>query len=390
MPPDHVPDQLTDGASERVSDRLHAWVEIDLGALVRNARRIAARAGVPVLPMIKADAYGLGAVRVARALEIVHPWGYGVATVEEGAELRRAGITRPILLATPLLPVGIEAAHAARLTPGLGDPDVIEAWVAATGNAPWHLAIDTGMSRNGIRWDAVGEIGPLLRRAPPAGAYTHFLAAEADDASVASQTARFTAAVGALPARPPILHAENSAAVERLSGTSSWSLVRPGIVLYGVGTRERDIADGPEPVVALHARVVEVRTIRAGETVSYGGSFRAAGPMRIATVAAGYADGYRRAFSNVGQAIIQGRRTRVVGIVTMDMTMLDVSDVACAVGDVVTLLGTPPAEGRAAGRGVAAGIDIRAAARAAGLLPYEVLTGLRHRLRRVYLDPPPG
>lgn len=393
-------------------DTWRAWIEVDLGALVRNARSLGTHAGVPLLPMVKADAYGLGAVAVARALEAVRPWGYGVATIEEGAELRAAGIERPIIIFTPILPGEIAATHAARLTPALGRAEMITAWARGTAGAPWHSAIDTGMGRSGARWDGVAAMASSLAAFPPQGACTHFSAADRDDGSLERQTLRFVTALDALPARPPVLHAENSAAIERLGARSMWTVVRPGLFLYGVGSCEPGSArahqaDGdtrhegnapptahgemmaPEPVVAMRARVVDVRTIEAGDTVSYWGTYRAEGTRRIATVPVGYADGYRRAFGNIGHAILRGCRVAVVGVVTMDMTMLDVSDVVCAIGDVVTLLGPAPGAAQPGTDPVpAASIDLSDAARSAGLSPYELLTGLRLRLPRVHVGVP--
>src|SRR6478672_6758889 len=169
-----------------------AWVEIDLGALCRNGAAVAARAGVPLLPMVKADGYGLGGLRAALALESLQPWGYGVATVTEGHELRRGGITRPIIVFTPILRTEIDALRRADLTPALGDPAVIESW-ARTGR-PWHLQIDTGMGRAGMRWDAVAKHRALLERAQPTGVFTHFHSAELDDGSRDEQEQRFAAA----------------------------------------------------------------------------------------------------------------------------------------------------------------------------------------------------
>src|SRR5688500_2540002 len=155
------------------SGQRRAWVDIDLGALQRNALAIAARAGVPLLPMVKADAYGLGAVAVARALESVEPWGYGVATLEEGADLRGAGIARRIMVFTPLDRDEMRDARALSLIPALSRADSI-GWWAGLGDAPWHLAVDTGMSRAGVRWDEVHALRDSLRSAPPEGAFTHF------------------------------------------------------------------------------------------------------------------------------------------------------------------------------------------------------------------------
>ena len=348
-----------------------AWVEIDLGALCRNGAAVAARAGVPLLPMVKADGYGLGGLRTALALESLQPWGYGVATVTEGDELRRGGITRPVVVFTPILRTEIDALRRGDLTPALGDPAVIESW-ARTGR-PWHLQVDTGMSRAGLRWDLVGEHRDLLARARPEGVFTHFHSAELDDASRDLQEERFAHALAALPERPALVHAENGPAVERRA-PSPWSICRPGIFLYGVAG-----VDGgpmsPEPVVSVRARIVELRTIADGETVSYDATWRADGTRRIATVPVGYADGYRRNLSNRGSALLGGQRIPVAGRVTMDMTMFDVTDTDAALGDVVTLLGRDGGDV----------ITVSEMAKAADLSAYEVLTGLRLRLPRRYV-----
>src|SRR5213075_313648 len=185
------------------------------------------------LPMIKADAYGLGAEAAVRALDRLDPWGYGIATFAEGAELRRLGVTRPIVVFTPLLEEDLARARSARLTPTLGFPTEIEAWRAAGGGA-WHLAIDTGMSRAGIPWREVREVRHLVELLPPEGAFTHFHSAELDDGTLERQETLFRGALASLPSRPRLLHTANSAAIAR-QGRSEWDLVRPGIFLYGVG-----------------------------------------------------------------------------------------------------------------------------------------------------------
>jgi alanine racemase len=322
--------------------------------------------------MVKADAYGLGAVPVARALETLNPWGYGVATIEEGEELRAAGIERPIVVFTPVLAEDLAAARAARLTLSLSDGAEIARW-AALGGA-WHLSIETGMNRGGVRWDEVDRLLPTLRAHPPEGAFTHFHSSERADGSREEQERRFANAIARLPARPSVLHCENSPALER-GGASPWSVVRPGVFLYGVGcASDADIR--PEPVAALRARVVALRKIEDGETVSYFATYRAVGRRTIATLSVGYADGYRRSLSNRGSALVHGRRAPVAGVVTMDMTMIDVTDVPCEVGDVVTLLGRDGDEE----------IAIEAMGLASDLSPYELLTGLRLRLARTYTD----
>ena len=353
------------------SGQRRAWVDIDLGALQRNALSIAARAGVPILPMVKADAYGLGAIAVARALESVDPWGYGVATVEEGAELRGAGITRRILVFTPLDEGDLRHARLLSLTPALSHADTIRRW--AQGGGAWHLAIDTGMSRAGIRWDDVHTLRDALLTFPPEGAFTHFHSADRVDGSIELQEGRFRDAVAKLPSRPPVLHTENGAAIEQ-RGRSPWDIARPGIFLYGVGCGG---AIAPEPVVHLRSRVVDIRSLRDGETVSYLASYRAVGERRIATLAIGYADGVRRALSNRGSALLNGVLAPIAGIVTMDMTMIDVTEVpACSVGDIATLIGTDSGKT----------LDVGGVAHTADLSPYELLTGLRGRLHREYGD----
>ncbi|HEY7877253.1 MAG TPA: alanine racemase C-terminal domain-containing protein, partial [Gemmatimonadaceae bacterium] len=198
---------------------------------------------------------------------------------------------------------------------------------------------------------------------------------ERDDGSLQEQEGRFEDALACLPSRPPLVHAENSAALAR-TRRSRWSLGRPGVFLYGVGSGDGALVQ-PEPVVRLCARIAELRTVREGETVSYGATYRARGERRIATLPLGYADGYRRALGNRGQALVGGRLARVAGIVTMDMTMIDVTGVECAVGDVVTLIG----------RDGEHELSVEAVANAGELSPYELLTGLRARLPRRYVDP---
>lgn len=347
-----------------------AWVDIDLGALLRNGAAVAAQAGVPILPMVKADAYGLGAVRVARTLERLDPWGYGVATVAEGEELRRAMITRPIVIFTPIFMEDFDGAVRANLTPSLGNAASIERWRET--RRPWQLGIDTGMNRAGVQWDEVGALSDLLRTFPPEGVFTHFHSAERSDGSRKVQEERFARALAALPIPPAMIHTENSPAVEHGS-TSTHTVARPGVFLYGVGSGNSPHIV-PEPVVGLRARVIDLRTVPDGDTVSYDATYVAKGPRRIATLAVGYADGYRRAFSNRAAVLLHGHRVPVAGLVTMDMTMIDVTGVPCEIGDVATLIGT---DGDAS-------IEIGELAAVGDISPYELLTGLRSRVPKRY------
>ncbi|MFL5499375.1 MAG: alanine racemase [Gemmatimonadaceae bacterium] len=355
---------------------MRAQVEIDLGAVQRNAAAVARRAAVPLLPMVKADAYGLGAAEVVRALDRLNPWGYGVATVTEGEELRQHGVTRPVIVFTPLLESDLERARMARLTPSLGFPSEIDIWRRA-GAGAWHLAIDTGMSRAGIPWRHIHELRHFVELLPPEGAFTHFHSAELDDGTLELQEQLFREALAQLPSRPRLLHTANSAAIAR-QGRSEWDLVRPGIFLYGVGSG-RSAGIQPEPVVHLRAPIVEIRDLQAGDTVGYDATLRVDRPARIATLAVGYADGYPRALGGVGSVLVGGTLAPVAGIVTMDMTMIDVTTVRCDVGDIVTLIGR-------AGDTV---LTVERVADDAGLSPYELLTGLRSRVERTYVGAQP-
>jgi alanine racemase len=351
--------------SESSQPHPRAWVDVDLGALVRNAERLRARAGVPLLPMVKADAYGLGMLPVARALRAVEPWGFGVATVAEGEALRADGFGERVVVFTPLLEDELPAAAAAGLTPTLGDPRTIAAWAAT--RAAWHLTIDTGMQR-GLRWDTVGAQRALLAAHPPEGVFTHYHSPDRDPESVREQDRRFAAAVERLPQPPAFTHTDNSAAIVRRTGQPH-ALVRPGVFLYGVGSwAELD----PEPVVTVTARVLELHDVPAGESVSYGATWRAPRAARIATLGIGYADGYRRSLSSQGAVAVGNARAPVVGLINMDLTLVDVTGLDVAVGDRATLIGEAP------------GLQVADVAAAGGLSPYELLTGLRQRLPRRY------
>lgn len=354
----------------KASSMTRAWVEIDLGALVRNGERFASAAKVPIVPMVKADAYGLGAVRAARALQALQPWAFDIATIEEGEELRRAGIQERLLMFSPMLPMQFDAARRARITPVLGDADAISRW-SSSGEA-WHLMIDTGMNRAGVAWRDLASVSAIAAKHPPEGVCTHFHSAQLPDGTRAEQERRFAEAVASLPFTPRYVHADNSAAIEHRA-PSPFSLARPGIFLYGVGSGHGATLE-PDPVVALRARVVEVRVVHEGDTVSYDATWRAPRAGRIATLTIGYADGYRRHLGNRAQVLLHGKRVPVVGVVTMDMTMIDVTDHPCDVGDIVTLIGRDESEL----------LRVADVAQAGGLSPYELLTGLRNRIPRVY------
>jgi alanine racemase len=299
-----------------------------------------------------------------RALEPLDPWGYGVATVEEGVELRAQGVSRPILVFTPLSPALVLPHVAHDLRPVIGDVGALHAWLAA-GSRPFHLEVDTGMSRSGFRWDSDLSWKELLSGQPGfEGAFTHFHSAETDPASVEQQWHRFQTVLQALPVRPPLTHAANSAAA--LHGPIyAGSLVRPGIFLYGGEAGGHT----PRPVVSLRCRVVAFRQVRPGDTVSYGATWTAPRDTRVATLAIGYADGVPRTLGNQGLVEVNGRLAPILGRVTMDFIMTEV-DGSCQFGDVATVFG-----------GL---VSLDEQARRAGTIAYELLTAMGPRIPRRY------
>ena len=363
-----------------------AWVEIDLDALTRNAERIHARARRPLIAVVKADAYGHGAPVVSAQLR---RWslganrlhGFGTATIDEAIVLRKhfnadvdvADRQPNILCCTPLLPAELQEALHHAIMPALHHAEEI-AWWHANNGASWHLSIDTGMQRAGIRWDRAGLLREIVDRHPPAAVFTHFHSADVNDGSREEQEARFAQACTALgfDAKPDIArHLDNSAAIA-MRGKSDASYVRPGLALYGGGaTRQLPL----EPIATIRARVLDVHEVENGESVSYNATWRAEGRRTIATVGLGYADGYRRAFSNRTRALLHGTPVPIAGRVTMDMTMFDVTGVSCAVGDVVTLLG----------RDDAVTITPEELGEAAGLSVYELFVGQKLRMPRQYV-----
>ena len=332
---------------------------MDLAALVANARSVETAAGARLLPMVKANAYGLGAVPIARALEALDPWGFGVATVGEAVELREAGIARPVVVFTPATADQRDRYASLDLTAVLDDPAVAQLW-----GQRHHLEVDTGMSRCGLRWD-----DPRLASWPTehlGGAFTHFHSADVAPESVSTQWNRFREALRRLPSRPALVHAAGSAAAWRLG--ERLDLVRPGVFLYG-GMHAGDLTP-PRPVATLRAPVVSVRRIAAGDTVSYAATWTATRATTIATLGIGYADGVPRAVEGRAAAVLGGARRPLVGRVTMDFVMVDAGDAPVSVGETATLIGD--------------GVSVAEFAAWAGSNTYEVLARLGARLDRVY------
>jgi alanine racemase len=364
-----------------------AWVEIDLGALRDNFRAVREAAGPRpgIIPMVKADGYGLGAERVVRTLDPLEPWGYGVATADEGAALRQIGVRRPVVVFGPLAPQAVRTAAEAGLTASISDIASLERWVAAAeapGPLDFHVEVDTGMGRAGFDWRETPEWGRAVRERCGesvrwTGVYTHFHGADsADPTASGAQWERFRDALNQLPvSREDLLvHASNSAAAMRWPAFAA-DAVRPGIFLYG-GHPALDAADvaAPKPVAAVRSRLVLVRDVPPGSTVGYGATHVARGWERWGTLGIGYGDGLPRRLGNRGAGLLHGRLVPFVGRISTDLTVVDITGVPDArVGDVVTLIG----------RDGEAEITLDEVAAQAETISYEILTGLRPRLPRV-------
>ena len=344
--------------------------------------RDAAGDSAAVIPMVKANAYGLGVRETVAVLEAEEPYGYGVATVEEGLEVRALGVERPVLVMTPSPASSLPAAVDGGLTPCLSDLESLRALAEEAARrgrgATFHMEVDTGMGRAGLDWRSASTWGrevAALAAAPLrwGGCYTHFHSADEAAGTIDRQWARLREAVAhlSLPADAWV-HACNSAAVLRRPQYAA-SAVRPGIFLYG-GSSAPDLPR-PAPVVAVRARITLVRDVPSGSSLGYGATHIARGRERWATVAIGYGDGLPRALGNHGHALVRGRRVSLVGRTSMDVTVVEISRVPDArPGDVVTFIGPDQDEE----------ITVEEVADRAGTINYEVLTGLTGRLPRIW------
>jgi alanine racemase len=380
------------GSERRGAHGRPTCAEIDLDALASNFREVRALvgAGVRVMCVVKADAYGHGARECARRLEAEGADWFAVALPEEGIELRDARVAKPILCLEGFWEGQAALCVQARLTPIVFRLDTAEAFDRAASDAgvsaEVHVKIDTGMNRLGVRADDAAEFAARLRdfkNIRVGGLLTHF--ASADETAAAEftrdQVARFNAAAATFRAQghePTVEHLSNSAATFA-EPVARGGMVRPGGVLYGMW---RDVLrpsnDPPpplRPVMALRTRVTLLKRARAGETLGYGRTHALARDSLIATLPVGYADGYRRALSNCGRVVVRGTFAPVVGRVSMDLTIIDVTDVPdVSEDDAVTLIGS---DGESS-------ITAEEIARDAGTISYEITCGIGARVPREY------
>jgi alanine racemase len=371
------------------------WVEISLSRLRRNFERAQQLAGSrQIMSVVKADAYGHGAVQVARCLSSCGVGWFGVATVEEALELRAAGIENPILLLGGLYMSDPAHLIEYNLTPSISSTMRLDTYAECARRygkpIEFHLKVDSGLGRLGLPRDRVKSFVEHYRELEGLqlkGLFTHLASAED---LVASQTEeqgeRFSEALAQireLDVSPEWIHVSNSAAL--LTGrVFPENLVRIGALLYGycmplVVPPGQALPKVPEfePVLSFKSRIVYMKDIPSGTPLGYSASFFARRPSRIATVPVGYADGLSHALSNRGYAIVRGRRARIVGSISMDLTLLDVTDIpGTDIADEVILIGE-------SGQAAITAVEV---AQLLDTVPYEILCSIGKRVPRIYVD----
>jgi alanine racemase len=373
------------------------WAEISLPALRHNFRTLQQLVGpeVTVCAVVKADAYGLGAAECARALEKEGATWFGVTSTEEGVQLRQTGLAGRILLMAGFWRGEEEAVIQHDLTPAVWDRSHMELLAFAAGKTkgkrqpvPVHLKVDTGMARLGVDLQDLPAFASAFKSAPPLaleGCFTHLASSEAlDDAATNAQIGRFEDAIMVLKdsgLSPVYYHMANSGAIAARRNT--WkNMVRPGLALYGYslpisGAVDNSVELPLQPVLSWKTRIISLREVAANQPLGYNGAYVTQAPAKIAVLPVGYADGLSRQLSSRGRVIVRGDYAAVVGNISMDLTLIDVTAVlGVEIGDEVLLLGA------AGARSVTAWDH----ARLSRTIPYEVLCNISKRVARQYVE----
>lgn len=361
---------------------------IDLAALAHNLSQIRRRLShdCAIMAVVKANAYGHGAGKVAHALVRSGVTRLAVASVEEAVALREDGITAAIVVLADVLDRRVQDLFDFGLTPVISDqrllPTLAKAAEARNQALSIHIKVDTGMGRLGFSPSDLAALFHALsawKSLRIEGFMTHLADSDGEDSShTEEQLKRFEGLIEQVQQRGikmPIVHVANSAAIIRYP-RSHFSQVRPGIMLYGYHTLPQNVPCPPlKQILSLHTTVMQLRTIKPGEAVSYNRTFVAKRPSTIAVLPIGYADGYNRRLSNTGRVLIRGQRAPIAGLVCMDMTMIDVTDIpSVQVGDPVTLIGRD-------GENAIWADDL---AKWTGTIPYEILCAIGPRIPRQY------
>lgn len=369
-------------------NRFPAWVEIDLDAARRNFERIRGMLppGVEILFVVKADAYGHGAVSLSRLAAECGVSILGVATVDEGRELRRAGIALPILVLSPVLVRELDWALESDLAVTASSLEFAEAANDAANRkgtiCRMHVEVDTGMGRTGLPEECAFDVISEMVSLPYVhleGIFTHFPVSDSDDAYTEAQVASFKKLVERLASGGTdfrYVHCANSAAIINFP-SSYFNLVRPGLLVYGhTSNPTLRLRTDVEPIMSFKARIVLIRDMPAGASVSYGRTFITDKPIRMGIVPVGYGHGLSHRLSNRGRILVKGRLAPIIGRVTMDMSMIDLSEFPdVQVGDEVVIFG----------RQGSGEITLDEVADCEGTLNYEVLCRISKRVPRIYI-----
>ncbi|MCH8541591.1 MAG: alanine racemase [Opitutales bacterium] len=377
---------------QRNSLPLRCWAEIDLAALEGNIRKIRKVLPDPVkyVAVVKADAYGHGVHQTVARLMHSGVDLFAVANIHEAAQIREMGSGWPILLLSALLPEEDEYALELQVTPTISSVEEAHRLAdrARSQNRTWgfHLKIDTGMGRLGVWHEEVINLWQVIKETPELrleGVYTHFSSADSDPDFTKRQRELFLAAIKALGVHedPSVLiHADNSAGLESFSHKSPFNAVRVGLLQFGILPYPNSLLARvePRPTFRFITRVSLVKTLPPETPVSYGQSFRTRDKTKVAILSAGYGDGLPRAMGNRGAVLIGGERCPIIGNVTMDQTMVDVTHLdSVTAGDEVVLIGRQ-GKGR---------IEIEEFSEWAKTIPWEVLTSVTKRVARLYQTP---
>lgn len=381
-----APEQtVTDSTAQPLADvtrGLDAWIEVDLDALTANAERLRAEvAPAEIIAVVKANAYGAGASGVARALAAAGVGRFAVAWVDEALALRRAGIREPILVLGHTNEAAAAAAVLAGVTLSCDSLALGRAISRAAAEhglmARVHILVDTGLHRDGVMPEEAIDLAEALRGLPNLeveGLSTHMANADEPDDSFSDEQQERFAGVFSRLAWIPYRHTANSATALRRP-EFRFDGVRVGLALHGI-LPENTAGDGLRPILQLKARVIRVVEVAPGEGASYGLTWRAARPSRLALIPVGYADGWRRALGNRGEVLIGGRRCPMVGRVCMDQFLVDITDVIDAsAGSEAVLIGRQGSDAIAA----------EEVARLLDTIPWEVLAGLQGRVPRLFV-----
>ncbi|PRP93813.1 Alanine racemase [Enhygromyxa salina] len=378
-----------DRRQPRIVEVRPTWAAIDASALAHNLRRVAAHVGprCRVLAVVKADGYGHGAIDSARVFVEAGAWGLAVSLIEEGVELRQAGVRAPVLVLGGVHPGSEDVVVHGSLTPVVWAPQHLQLLAAAVRRSgaerlPIHIKIDTGMSRLGVLPPDLSALLDYYETHAASelhieGVMTHLACADDPDDTSTSRTQleRFGACLAMLGERgihPSIRHVCNSAGLVRFAD-AHLDMVRPGIAIYGAASSAAVELAGLRMGMSVHSRLLGIRELPAGARVSYGHRQTLARDTRLGILPVGYGDGYPRNMSGRAEVLIRGHRCPIVGNVTMDLSMVDVTDLPDArEGERVTLMGR---QGRQA-------IDIYELADWAGVIPYEISCGISKRVPR--------